>query len=234
MKTFRLRGYFSHFIPALLVLSGTLAVHAQIPMASEKFDRRQRAEVYGLGQYLHSDTINWNGPTGNVPLKMDDTGLGGFGFAFHFSDYFSVHSDFMFGEATFNGNLPLQGGGTFYRSQDAFIQTGRFNIDYNIINRRITPFLTAGLGYQYLETELHNAPPVGYCWWDPFYGYVCYYDHPVAWRTDFTWNAGGGVRWDITDHLFIKVTGGATWLEYSGSHGITTQLEGIFAIGWTF
>ena len=33
---------------------------------------------------------------------------------------------------------------------------------------------------------------------------------------------------------FVKATGGATWLEYSGAHGITTQIEGIFAIGCTF
>ena len=38
-------------------------------------------------------------------------------------------------------------------------QTGRFNLDYNIINRRITPFVTAGIGYQYLEADLENLPP---------------------------------------------------------------------------
>ncbi len=222
------------YLTVLLLSASMLPVSAQIPMATDPFSRNGRTELYGIGQYLHSDDIDFNGPYGTVKTKMNDTGLGGFGVAYHFSDFFSVHADFMFGSATFSGDVPTASGSSVGFSQNAFIQTGRFNVDYNIINRRITPFLTAGIGYQYTETELQNAPPVGYCWWDPWWGWVCSYDHPHAWQTDFTWNVGGGFRWNITDNLFIKATAGATWLEYDGSHGITTQIEGIFAIGATF
>jgi opacity protein-like surface antigen len=218
----------------LLGLGAALPAMAQIPMATEAFDRLGKTEIYGIGQYLHSEDINFNGPRGNVPVKMDDTGLGGFGIAYHFNNYLAIHADFMFGGATFSGTVPLMAGGSAAFSQDAFIQTGRFNIDYNIINRRITPFITAGIGYQYTETELTHLPPSTTCWWDPWWGYVCYSGYPYAWQTDFTWNAGAGFRWNILDNLFIKATFGATWLEYSGAHGVTTQLEGIFAIGWSF
>ncbi len=219
----------------VLSLLGTLipAVGA-IPMATEPFSRNGRYEVYGVGQFLGSADINFNGPTGSVKTKMDDTGLGGFGVAYHFSDFFSVHGDFMFGGATFSGDVPLERGGTVNFKQDAFIQTGRLNLDYNIINRRLTPFVTAGIGYQYLETELGNAPSINDCWWDPWYGWVCYSGQPRAWQTDFTWNAGVGLRWNITDHLILKAMAGATWLEYGGAQGITTQIEGVFSIGWSF
>jgi opacity protein-like surface antigen len=229
-------NYSKHTLVALLTLATTLLpALAQIPNVTEPFSRQQRTEVYGIGQYLHSEDINFNGPTGvNVPLKMDDTGLGGFGIAYHFNDYLGIHVDFMFGGATFHGTVPLEQGGNFNVNQDAFIQTGRLNLDYNIINRRLTPFVTAGIGYQYIETELKNLPPVGYCWWDPWWGYVCGTGQPYAWQTDFTWNAGGGVRWNITDNLMVKAMVGATWLEYSGTHGVTTQIEGIFSIGWSF
>jgi opacity protein-like surface antigen len=218
----------------LALAAGLLPSVAQIPWVTEPFSRQQKTEVYGIGQYLHSDDINFNGPTGEVKTKMDDTGLGGFGFAWHFSDFFSIHTDFMFGSATFSGEAPFAvGPGTRHFSQDAFIQTGRFNVDYNIINRRLTPYLTAGIGYQYLDVELENTYGTT-CWWDPWYGYVCYSGHYHAWETDFTWNAGAGIRWNITDNLFVKAEGGATWLEYSSAHGITTQIEARFAIGWTF
>jgi opacity protein-like surface antigen len=208
-----------------------LPAAAQIPNAFEGFQRAGKSEVYGLGQYLHSEDINFSGPMGDIKTKMHDTGLGGIGVAWHFNDFLSINGDFMFGSATFEENVPAIGGGTFLAKQDAFLQTGRFNITYNIINRRITPFLTAGIGYQYTSVELENAPPVAY--WDPWYGWV-YYSHPHAWQTDFAWNAAAGIRWNITDTFFIKAGVGATWLEYEHSHGITTQLEGIFAIGATF
>jgi opacity protein-like surface antigen len=229
------RGCSKHAITTCFVLTTTLLpATAQIPWATQGISRQGRTEVYGIGQYLHSDDINFNGPFGTVKTKMDDTGLGGFGIAYHFTDFISVHGDFMFGGATFSANLPLENGGTTFVSQDAFIQTGRFNVDYNIINRRLTPFVTAGIGYQYTETELTQLPAVSYCWWDPWWGWICETSHPYAYQTDFTWNAGGGLRWDITDSLVVKAMVGATWLEYSGAHGITTQLEGIFSIGWSF
>jgi opacity protein-like surface antigen len=210
---------------------GLLHGMAQIPMAFERFDRFNQVEFYGIGQYLHSSDINFNGPGGTVKVRMDDTVLGGMGIGYHFNEFFSVHGDFMFGGATFVSDLPTSTAGTINYKQDATLQTGRFNLDYNIINRRITPFLTTGIGYQYLETEIKNAPPINGCWWDPWYGWVCYSGQPHAWQTDFTWNAGAGFRWNITDRWFIKATGGATWLDYGGAHGITTQIEGIFAIG---
>ena len=142
----------------------------QIPSITEPLDRSHKTELYGIGEYLHSDDIH----------------------------------------------------------------TGHFNIEYNMINRRISPILTAGIGYQYLETELKNVPPTSYCWWDPWWGWICETSHPYASETDFTWNAGAGVRWNITDNLFVKALFGANWLEYANSKGITTQLEGIFSIGWTF
>jgi opacity protein-like surface antigen len=235
MNSPRRRNYSPPSLAVSLVLAASvLPALGQIPWATEPLFRTGMTEFYGIGQYLHSDDITFQGPYGDVKTKMDDMGLGGFGFAFHFSDFFSVHSDFMFGGATFSGNAPLQTGGTIGFKQDAFISTGRFNLDYNIINRRLTPFVTAGIGYQYVETELKNAPPVNTCWWDPWWGWVCYSGHYYASETDFTWNAGGGLRWNIVDGLMIKALVGATWLEYDHSHGITTQLEGIFSIGWSF
>ncbi len=219
-------------LAALLLTGSLLPCVAQIPMATEPFSRVGKSEVYGIGQYLSSSIINFNGPQGNVPVRMDNTGLGGFGIAYHFNDFLSVHGDFMFGGATFNADVPLALGGTAHVKNDAFLQTGRFNLDYNMINRRISPVLSAGIGYQYIETELNHGPPSYY--WDPWYGWVYYSDNPYAWQTDFTWNVAAGFRWNITDNLFIKAMGGATWLEYSGSHGVTTQIEGIFSIGWTF
>jgi opacity protein-like surface antigen len=200
---------------ASLMLAGfVLSTQAQIASVTEPYQRAQNTEVYGIGQFLSSSDINATSPGGsNVKIKMADTGLGGFGLAYHFSDHFSVRGDFMFGSATFEGNEPIQGGGTLNVKQNAFIQTGRLNLDYNIINRRITPFVTAGIGYQYLETTLQNASPVTGCYWNPWWGWVCYQTKPSAWETDFAWNAGAGLRWNINDNLFVKATAGATGSE---------------------
>lgn len=209
-------------LAASLVLVGSLlAGRAQIPMATDYFARQNKMDVYGIGQYLHQDDAKFTGASGQTTrLKLDDTGLGGFGFAYHFNDFLAVHADFMLGPATFTV-VPPQGA-SYEFGDNGLISSGRFNLDYNIINRRITPFITAGIGYQYMQVDQ------GY-WYH--YGYY-YYDYYS--ETDFTWNVGAGVRWNITDNFFIKVTGGAQWLTYQGADNISTQIEGFFAIGMTF
>ncbi|HSA08999.1 MAG TPA: hypothetical protein P5205_01370 [Candidatus Paceibacterota bacterium] len=42
---------------------------------------------------------------------------------------------------------------------------------------------------------------------------------------------GAGIRWNITDNVFIKVTAGAQWLQYDDAEDITPQCGGSYAIG---
>jgi len=226
------------FFAATILLVATAASvpsgQAQIPWATDAIDRAPSIEFYGIGQYLHSDGITFDGPWGDVKLQMDDTGLGGFGVGYHFNNYLSMRLDFMFGGANFKVRAPDRFGSILELEQNAFLHTGRLNLDYNIINRRLTPFVTAGIGYQYLEMELRHLPPVEVCWWDPWWGWVCGYAVPYAAETDFTWNVGAGLRWDVTDSFFIKLLGGANWLQYSGARDVTTQIEAVFSVGWRF
>lgn len=212
----------SHFrllVCTLGLAGGLLPLPAQIPWATDEFSRRDKFEVYGTGQYLHQGDTEFSDPyLGNVKMKLNDTGLGGIGLAYHFNDFLAVHADFMIGPATFSASAPNVP--PYKIGDDGFIQSGRFNVDYNILNRRLTPFITAGIGYQYMQVDQNH------------YGYYDYYDY--YYETDFTWNVGAGLRWNITDNLFIKVTGGAQWLQYEGANNITTQLEAFLAIGGTF
>ena len=202
------------------------STHAQIPLATEPFSRQNKFEVYGVGQYLHSYDTKFSDPfLDHVTMKIDDTGLGGVGFAYHFNDFLSLRADLMFGPATIHTLEP--DGTEVGPCQSAFLQTGRFNLDYNMINRRLTPVLTAGIGYQYLEIETDQSyvVPGPYGW---------YYVTDYYYETDFTWNVGAGFRWNVTDNFFIKVMAGAQWLQYSGAQDISTQLEAFLVIGWTF
>jgi opacity protein-like surface antigen len=218
--------FYLRLLTAALALGSLLpAARAQIPSATEAFSRQNKFDVYGVGQYLHQDETTYNGPYGSTKLKLDDTGLGGIGVAYHFSDYLAVHADFMLGPASFSSQE--SGGPAYSLGESAFIQSSRINLDYNIINRRLTPFITAGIGYQYFQIDQSY-----YGYGDYYYG--DYYYNNYYSETDFTWNVGVGLRWNITDNFFIKLTGGAQWLQYQDAQNITTQFEASLAIGCTF
>jgi len=219
-----MKAVFPLFLRSLAVAMalGSLlsAAHAQIPWANEAFSRQNKFDVYGVGQYLHQNDTTYNSPYGStIKMTLADTGLGGLGVAYHFNDYLAVHADFVMGPASFRAQE--SGGSSYSLGDNAFIQSSRLNLDYNILNRRLTPFVTAGIGYQYFQMDQRYSH-------DDYY-YDGYYS-----ETDFTWNAGVGLRWNITDNFFIKVTGGAQWLQYQHAQSITTQIEGSLAIGCTF
>ncbi len=205
-----------------------LSAQAQIPSALEGFSRQGKFDIYGIGQYLHqTDDAKYSSSVGTFRLKLDDTGLGGFGAAYHFNDFLAIHGDFMLGPATFRGIEP--DGTTYELGNNGFIQSGRINLDYNIINRRVTPFITAGIGWQYMQVDQE------YYYYDIYHHYPHYdYYYDYYSETDFTWNVGVGIRWNITDNLFMKLTGGAQWLQYNDANNVTTQIEAFFAIGGTF
>ncbi len=215
------------FASGLVLAACLTTLQAQVPWATEPFSRVGRGEVYGIAEYLHQGDTTYSSPSqlnGAVKLKLDDTGLGGFGAAFHFNDFFAVHADFLLGPATFHVEAPNGASSTY--GEDSFIHSGRFNLDWNMINRRLSPFITAGIGYQYMEIDqAHYYSQYGY----HHHHYRDYYS-----ETDFTWNVGAGIRWNITDNLMIKLSGGAQWLTYQDAENVTTQIEGLFGIGWSF
>jgi hypothetical protein len=36
-----------------------------------------------------------------------------------------------------------------------------------------TPYLQAGIGWTYVDSNVADGPPVTGCWWDPWWGYIC-------------------------------------------------------------
>lgn len=80
----------------------------------------------------------------------------------------------------------------------------RFNATYNILKRSFTPFVTAGIGYTKLDSNIPRGINEAACWWDPWYGYICATNWKTFEQSEFTYNVGVGVRWDFSDYIFSK------------------------------
>jgi opacity protein-like surface antigen len=53
-------------------------------------------------------------------------------------------------------------------------------------------------------------------------------------ETDFAYDAGAGLRWDITNNMFAKLIAKATWTRYHDFND-RERYEGVFfSIGWKF
>lgn len=201
--------------------------------------RTMRGEFYLFGQYFHADPgliqnvtlpVSFNPPvyaTGDLKFKMDDTALWGMGFGYNINSHFAVRAEFSWGypdyEASFNNDV-LRG--------ESFVQEGRFNVDYHIIDGPVTPYVSGGLGYFYMDTGIPTGPPNYEIWWDYWWGNVVTVYQPTFTETFFTLNAAVGLRWDVNESIFMKAEGSAEWIEMSGDW--IQSIRATLAVGFKF
>lgn len=202
--------------------------------------RSQRGEFYLLGQYFSADAGVIKGvtlptapgpnppyATSDLKFDLEDEAMWGFGLAYHFNSHFAVRAEFTGGypdyEATWNTDV-LRG--------ESFVQEGRFNLDFHLLEGPVTPYVSGGLGYFYMDTGIPTGPPGYYVWWDYWWGNVVSVYQPTYTDTFFTLNAAAGLRWDIGDEFFIKAEGSAEWIEMSGDW--IQSIRATLAAGWKF
>lgn len=90
--------------------------------------------------------------------------------------------------------------------------SGQLNAVYNFFEGPITPFAQAGLGWTRLDSNIVSEPPSTGCWWDPWWGYICTTTWSTYETTEFTYNFGLGMRWDINPALFTRGTINREWV----------------------
>jgi opacity protein-like surface antigen len=190
-------------------------VLAQNSAFTEEYDRTGMTYMHMLYQYQKMAVApQWETEDGSASTDMDGANMWGIGLGYFFTDKIGLHFETTMGSTNFYGT-----GAGYGIGRDVFLNNGYFNLSFYPLAKRFTPYLTGGIGWQYLEASLTNMPVTpGYCYWDPWWGYICTgASYPVYSTTQFVYNFGLGFRWDAPSNFFIKAGIGANWLKYPES-----------------
>jgi opacity protein-like surface antigen len=85
--------------------------------------------------------------------------------------------------------------------------------NYNFVDGPITPYVTAGIGWAFIDTNIPNGPPTTGCWWDPWWGYICDTFQSTHSTDSFTYEAGLGVRWDVAPGYSLRLAYEKHWYD---------------------
>ncbi len=80
----------------------------------------------------------------------------------------------------------------------------QLNATYHFMKGPITPFVVGGIGYGTLDSNIASEPPAVGCWWDPWWGYICTGEWKTFKASEFTYNLGVGLRWDINNAIYSR------------------------------
>ena len=172
-------------------------------------------------------------------FKLNDDVGWGFGFGYNLNQHFMVGADFTWLSANYTAHMSVDNNGDQRpdTTVDAAgtLDVGNFQLvgQYNIMKGRFSPFLRANFGWAWIDSNIPSGPPVGGCWWDPWYGYVCSSSQPTYGSTRFAYGVAGGLRGELTDRFYLEASYNVIWLETSNSG--TPSFDGVrVAAGWTF
>ena len=97
--------------------------------------------------------------------------------------------------------------------------TPRVSANYNFIDGAITPYVTGGIGWSFIDTNIPNGRVQVGCWWDPWYGQICTPYQSTASTDGFTYQLGVGVRWDSSGTIGMRLGYEKHWYDFDNASG---------------
>jgi opacity protein-like surface antigen len=187
----------------LLILS--TSVHAQ-RFNQKKMNgdiRYETWEVSLLAQYQTSTSAE-----GEQGSSLDiDSGMGwGFGIGWNWTENWNLSYRFSLNKPDYSATIvpedPEEETQTI--NYDMSKYSHQFNVTYHFMDGPITPYLQAGVGWTKLDSNILSRPPTTGCWWDPWWGYICSTTWDTFKTSEFTYNVGAGLRWDVNGAFFMR------------------------------
>jgi opacity protein-like surface antigen len=158
-------------------------------------------------------------------------------FDYHYTDKLQFGASIGLGQSDYEVDIgstedpPLP---PFQARGDLEYWTLMANAAYNFMDGPFSPFVTAGLGWAWVDTNIPNGPPEGFCWWDPWFGEVCTVWQDTRSLDGFTYQLGVGARYDFSDTLAVHASYRMDWIDLSQAKG-TPEFDGFeLSVGWKF
>ncbi|WP_419656142.1 hypothetical protein Dvar_52420 [Desulfosarcina variabilis str. Montpellier] len=166
----------------------------------------------------YADDTKIDGQGGSSADIDDDFGIG-FGFGYNFNNHFQLNGGFNWNSRTYEATVAVSDGSERKYSNYMEMSTIALNGIYYFLDKNFTPFVSGMIGYTWVDTNIQDAPAETYCWYDPWWGYVCNDYVPTKTQDDWTYGAGIGIRYDFNKSFSMQGSYNKSWvdLETSGT-----------------
>jgi outer membrane protein assembly factor BamD len=197
-----------------------------MPMRDGRWEAR-----LGLYSSGATDVDTENGPT----VEVDSSSGFLLGVAYHYTDHLQFGANLSLDNKDYRVEVVGDDEGESFEAKGSLDTMAlMFDVAYNVLTGPLTPYVNAGVGYAWVDTNIATEPPTVGCWWHPWYGYVCTSWQDTKSVDGFAYEVGAGVRWDINDAFSLD--GGYTmrWIALDGAEG-TPSFDGfLLNVGWKF
>ena len=158
----------------VLVTVGWLAADSALFAGMVKNSERTQSWEFTIPiRYINGTGADFNGGTS---IDFDDDVGFGFGFGYNFNELFNLDFEISWMDAGYQVEFasadtpPLA---SVKATGEMSASNSSFNFTYNILRKTITPYVSASLGWTWVDTNIPSGTPDVGCWWNPWYGQIC-------------------------------------------------------------
>jgi opacity protein-like surface antigen len=197
-------------------------------------DRSRSWEWSFAAIYQESKDI---GSEGGSTLDIDDAVGLGVNFGYNFTNRLTLGFDLVFISPDYRAVLIDD---TVVPADSRVIDhefsqfNGRIKGTFNILDGPFVPFIEAGIGWTYIDSNVADGPPITGCWWHPWWGYICDNFYNTFTETSFSYGAGLGFRYHFRGGSFLKASYNVWELDSMGNAGDSSLSGARIEYGWGF
>ena len=202
---------------ATRLLAVIVALVIAVPALAQT-SRNRRNEFYGGPVFTDGKSYSFDGGSN----AHTDTGVGlTLGWLHNFNPHMAAGVEIEWSEQDYRATVQPGPGNTFGAQQiNGTIEsrTIRFLGTYHFSERAFTPYVTGGLGWSWVDTNIPSGLPENVCWYYPWWGTYCSTFVPTHNTTKFSYSLGAGLRYDYGKAVFRGQIH-AQWIDFGGNYG---------------
>jgi opacity protein-like surface antigen len=177
------------------------------------------------------------GSTAGSSLNVDDDYGIGFNFGYNFTNHLTLGVDLDWLSPDYKAVLvddSVSPARTTTIDHEFSQFNGRIKGTYSFLDGPFMPFVEAGIGWSYFDSNVLDGPPITGCYWHPWWGYICSNFYSTFSSTTFTYGAGLGFRYHFRGGSFLKASYNVWELDDLGNVSDSTISGARLEFGWGF
>ena len=142
----------------------------------------------------------------------------GFTMGYNVNPHILVNFDFSSSTPTYTASLVDGGNGSTHAINHTMdLLESQFNVVYSLLASQFTPYVQAGAGWSYVDSNIADGPPVGGCW-GTWWGTYCDTYQNTFDDTRFSYNVAVGFRYELDNSLFLRASYKQAWIDFSNAN----------------
>lgn len=166
---------------------------------------------------LNNQSTDIDGQNGSQTSMKSDFGWG-FTLGYNLNPHILLNFDFSASTPSYKATLVDGEDGSKHEINHKMdLLESQFNVVYNVFTSQFTPYIQAGAGWSFVDSNIAKGPPNSICWWDPWWGYVCDSYQNTYNDERFSYNVAVGFRYELDNSLFIRASYKQAFIDFSNS-----------------